>query len=94
MIMDEPEPGLHPAAVSLLAELLQVASRQTQVIVATQSPLLIDNFSVDDMIVMSRKDGASTMERLDPEDFSIWLENYSIGELWTKNVIAGGPVNE
>lgn len=94
IIIDEPELGLHPAAIVVLAELIQAASKQTQVIVATQSPALIDQFSINDIIVVNRKDGASTFERLKEEDFSAWLEDYSVGELWSKNVIAGGPVYE
>ena len=94
IVIDEPELGLHPAAIAILSELLQAAAEKTQVIVATQSPQLIDHFNIDDIIVMSREDGASTMKRLDPEAFSVWLEDYSVGELWTKNVIEGGPVNE
>ena len=94
IVIDEPELGLHPAAISILAELLQAASKRMQVIVATQSPMLIDQFSIGDIIVMNREDGASTMKRLDPEEFSVWLEDYSVGELWTKNVIDGGPQNE
>jgi predicted ATPase len=94
IIIDEPELGLHPAAIVVLAELIQAASQQTQVIVATQSPALIDQFGIDDIIVVNRKDGASTFERLKEEDFSAWLEDYSVGELWSKNVIAGGPVYE
>ncbi|MGM0653981.1 MAG: AAA family ATPase [Thermodesulfobacteriota bacterium] len=94
IIIDEPELGLHPAAIVVLAELIQAASKQTQVIVATQSPALIDQFGIDDIIVVNRKDGASTFERLKEEDFSAWLEDYSVGELWSKNVITGGPVYE
>ena len=94
IVVDEPELGLHPAAISILAELLQAASKRMQVVVATQSPMLIDQFSIEDIIVMNREDGASTMKRLDPEGFSVWLEDYSVGELWTKNVIDGGPQNE
>jgi predicted ATPase len=94
IIIDEPELGLHPAAIVILAELIQIASKRTQVIVATQSPALIDQFDIADIIVVKRKGGASTFERLDENEFSEWLENYSIGELWTKNVISGGPVYE
>lgn len=94
IVIDEPELGLHPAAIAILSELLQAAAKNTQVIVATQSPMLIDYFSIDDIIVMSREYGSSCMKRLDPEAFSVWLEDYSVGELWTKNVIEGGPVNE
>ncbi|MFA0520340.1 AAA family ATPase, partial [Vibrio sp. 10N.222.55.E8] len=75
----------------VLAELIQQASQRTQVIVATQSPALIDQFAIEDIVVVNRKDGASTFERLNAENFSQWLESYSVGELWTKNVIAGGP---
>ncbi|MYH02094.1 MAG: AAA family ATPase [Nitrospira sp. SB0675_bin_23] len=94
LMIDEPELGLHPAAISILAELIQNASKRTQLIVATQSPALIDNFSVEDVVVVSRKDGASTFERLHEKDYRAWLEGYSVGELWSKDVIAGGPVYE
>jgi len=94
IIIDEPELGLHPAAIVILAELIQSATSRTQVIVATQSPALIDQFEIDDIIVVKRKDGASTFERLEEKDFSQWLEDYSVGELWAKNVISGGPAYE
>ncbi|HBE6261668.1 TPA: AAA family ATPase [Escherichia coli] len=91
IIIDEPELGLHPAAIVILAELIQQAAQRTQVIVATQSPALIDQFAIDDIVVVNRENGASTFQRLNQEDFTHWLENYSPGELWMKNVIAGGP---
>lgn len=94
IIIDEPELGLHPEAIAIVAELLQHAAKKTQVIVATQSPALINYFSIDDIIVVNRRDGQSTFERLNPEDFSAWLEDYSVGELWSKNVIAGGTNHE
>jgi len=94
IIIDEPELGLHPAAIVILAELVQQAAQRTQVIVATQSPALVDQFSINDIVVVNRKEGASAFERLNEADFSEWLESYSVGELWTKNVIAGGPVYE
>ena len=46
------------------------------------------------VIVVNRRDGASTFERLQEKDFNVWLETYSVGELWSKNVISGGPVYE
>ena len=94
IIIDEPELGLHPAAIVILAELIQVAARRTQVIIATQSPALMDQFSIDDILVVNREDGASSFKRLKEEEFSEWLKSYSVGELWTKNVISGGPVYE
>jgi len=94
IIIDEPELGLHPAAIAILAELMQDASKRTQLLVSTQSAALVDHFSVEDVIVVNRKEGASTFERLQRKDYDSWLETYSVGELWTKNVIAGGPVYE
>lgn len=94
IIIDEPELGLHPAAIVILAELIQQAASRTQVIVATQSPALLDQFAVEDIVVVKRQDGASTFERLNEQDYASWLESYSLGELWIKNVIAGGPVYE
>ena len=94
ILIDEPELGLHPAAISILAELIQDAAKRTQIIIATQSPALIDQFSVEDIIVVNRKNGESTFERLEKADFKEWLTSYSVGELWTKNIISGGPVYE
>ena len=94
IIIDEPELGLHPLAIAILAELIHCAATRIQVIAATQSPALIDHFAIDDIIVANRKEGASTFTRLIRQDFSVWLENYSVGELWKKNVIDGGPVYE
>ena len=92
IIIDEPELGLHPSAIALLAELIISASSQTQIIIATQSTALIDQFAVEDIIVANRKDGATVLERLKENDLTTWLEDYSLGELWSKNIIDGGPV--
>ena len=94
ILIDEPELGLHPEAIAILGELIQDASKRTQIIVATQSPALINNFAIDDIVVVNRKDGQSTFERLERSDFDVWLEDYSVGELWTKNVIQGGTTHE
>lgn len=94
IIIDEPELGLHPTAIVIIAELIQAAAKQTQIIVATQSPALIDQFEIEDIIVVNHEKGASTFQRLKEEDFLIWLEEYSVGELWTKNLISAGPVYE
>ena len=94
MIIDEPELGLHPEAISILAELINDASKRTQLIVATQSPLLINHFAIEDIIIVKRKGGQTTFEHLNAKDFDVWLEDYAIGDLWTKNVIVGGPVHE
>lgn len=94
IIIDEPELGLHPYAIEILAELMQSASEKTQVIVSTQSPALIDNFKPKDVIVVNREGGASTFKRLDEKELSHWLEEYSLGDLWRKNIVVGGPVHE
>jgi len=94
MIIDEPELGLHPEAIRILGELILDAASRTQVIVATQSPLLLDQFAIEDIITVNRRDGQSTFERLQRTDYTEWLENYSIGELWAKNVIHGGTTHE
>jgi predicted ATPase len=94
IIIDEPELGLHPEAIRLLGELLKDATKRTQLIVATQSPLLLDQFAIEDIVVANRRDGQSVFERFDRKDFETWLEDYSVGELWTKNVIRGGTSHE
>ena len=94
IIIDEPELGLHPEAIQILGELIEDAAKRTQLIVATQSPLLLDQFSIEDIVVVNRKEGQSTFERLKRTNFNEWLKDYSIGELWAKNVIQGGTTNE
>lgn len=94
IIIDEPELGLHPEAIYLLAEMLIMASKRTQLIVATQSPQLLDNFCIDDIIVSKRDHGETTFERLKENDYNVWLEDFSVGELWTHDIIHGGTVHE
>jgi len=94
IIIDEPELGLHPYAIEILAELIQAAAARMQVIISTQSPALVDCFEPEDVIVVNRKAGASDFQRLDSTNLKLWLENYSLGELWRKNVITGGPSYE
>lgn len=89
--IDEPELGLHPAALNIVAGLIRAASHQSQMIVATQSSALLDNFTPDDVVVVHRENGASTLQRLSPAELQEWLTDYSLGELWEKNVFGGGP---
>lgn len=93
IIIDEPELGLHPEAIRILGELVEDAAKRTQVVLATQSPLLLDQFFIEDIVVVKRKHGQSTFERLKRADFNEWLDDYSVGQLWTKNVIQGGTAN-
>lgn len=91
IIIDEPELGLHPYAITLLASLLRSASSRMQVIVSTQSVPLVNQFSIDDLIVVEREKGGTVFRRHDSDEFERWLEEYSVGELWEKNVLGGRP---
>lgn len=94
IVIDEPELGLHPYAISVLADLIKSAAERTQVIISTQSPTLLDYFDPNQIVVVNRKDGRSTFERLNPQDYAEWIDDYSVGELWQKNVVQGGPARE
>lgn len=91
ILLDEPELGLHPYAITLLASLLRSASTKTQVIVATQSVTLVNQFTPEDIVVVDREAGQSTFRRLQETDMTLWLGEYSLGELWEKNLIGGRP---
>lgn len=91
IVVDEPELGLHPHALVLLAEMLQHASHKRQVIVSTQSADLVSDFDPEDVVVAERRDGASTFKRLDAGRLQDWLEDYALGDLFRMNVIGGGP---
>lgn len=92
IILDEPELGLHPFAISVLAGIIQAASSNSQLIVSTQSTLLLNHFSPSDVVVVDRKGGkGSTFRRLDNTALERWLEDYTLGELLEKNVLDGGP---
>ncbi|MFN8557576.1 MAG: AAA family ATPase [Dehalococcoidia bacterium] len=91
ILIDEPELGLHPYALTVLAALLRQASDERQFIVSTQSVELVNEFAPEDVIVVEREEGASTFKRLDAERLGAWLEDYALGELWKMNVIGGRP---
>lgn len=94
IIIDEPELGLHPTAISVLARMIKDASMKAQIIVATQSPNLVSEFEADDIIVVENandKRSSTTCSRLDAQSLKHWLEHYTLGELWEKNIIGGRP---
>lgn len=91
IIIDEPELGLHPSAIVVLAEMLRSVATRTQVVVATQSVTLVNQFEPADVLVVEREAGASLFRRLDRESMSAWLDEYGVGDLWEKNVIGGRP---
>ncbi len=91
ILLDEPELGLHPYAIAMLASLVKQASVKTQVILSTQSSLLIDHFQPEDVLVAERMDGQTQLTRLDTARLKMWLQDYSLGQLWEKNEIGGRP---
>ena len=92
LLLDEPELGLHPAAVTLVADMIKSLATERQVIVATQSPLLVDAFDLDEIIVAELRNERTEFHRLDPNDYKQWLaEAFTTGELWQKNLIGGRP---
>ncbi len=95
MMFDEPELGLHPYALTLLAALFrQAAAGPSQIIVSTQSATLLNEFDAEDVIIVERANGASTFRRLEPAALTEWLAEYGLGELWQKNVFGGRPTPE
>jgi len=94
ILVDEPELGLHPYAITLLASLMKQASVQTQVIVSTQSSLLLDHFEPEDVLVADRINGGTQLTRLDSAKLETWLEDYSLGQLLEKNELGGRPRSE
>lgn len=91
ILIDEPELGMHPYALGVLAALFRQASAERQLIVSTQSVDLVNELEPEDVVVVSRREGASVFERLDADRLHDWLEDYSLGELWKANVIGGRP---
>lgn len=92
LLLDEPELGLHPAAVALVGGMIKALARKKQVIVATQSPLLVDAFDLDEIFVLDLVDGRTKFRKLAPNDYRVWLdESFTSGELWQKNLLGGRP---
>lgn len=91
IIVDEPELGLHPYAINVLAELIKSASHEHQLIISTQSVELVNQFDAEDLIVVDKQGGSSTFKRLETASLSEWLEDYSLGDLWKKNLLGGRP---
>lgn len=92
LLLDEPELGLHPAAIALVGAMIKSLAADRQIIVATQSPLLVDAFDLEDIVVLELRDGRTTFRRPDPEGYKRWLdEGFMPGEMWQKNLIGGRP---
>jgi predicted ATPase len=91
VLLDEPELGLHPQAIGLLAEMLKSAATRTQLVVATQSVTLVNHFDPDVIVVVEQRQGRSVFRRLAPEEIANWIDDYGMGDLWEKNVFGGRP---
>lgn len=91
LIIDEPELGLHPQAIMVLAGMLRLAEENCQIIVSTQSSALVDYLEIEELLVVDRKEGASVIKRPDEEEYKTWLEDYSLSDIWNKNLMGGRP---
>ena len=91
IVIDEPELGLHPYALDVLASLCRSASAHSQILISTQSSTLVNKFAPKDIVVVERDGESSGFVRPDAGDLEVWLDDYSLGEIWEKNVVGGGP---
>ena len=92
LLLDEPELGLHPAAISLIGGMIKSLAVERQIIIATQSPLLVDEFDLDEIFVLEMQDGQTKFRKLKPDDYQSWLDDsFTPGELWQKNLLGGRP---
>jgi predicted ATPase len=94
MLFDEPELGLHPDALYVLADLFKFTSHHTQIIIATQSASFLNNFDAENIVIINRNNGESKLSRLNEQDLAEWLKSYKLGELWQKNVFDEGTTHE
>ena len=91
ILMDEPELGLHPAALNVLGAMIRSASKEVQMLISTQSPILLDQFEPEEVIVVEQKNGKSEFCRLESDKLKDWISDYSLGELWEKSELGGRP---
>ena len=91
VLLDEPELGLHPAALSLVGGMVSSLAARRQIIVATQSSLLVDEFDLDQLLVFDLDGDATTVQRPRSQDYREWLGECSTGEMWEKNLLRGYP---
>jgi len=91
IVIDEPEIGLHPYALEVLAGLVKGASVHRPIILATQSAALVNQFAAEDVVTVTREKAQSKFERQNSESLASWLEEYAVGEIWERNLIGGTP---
>lgn len=91
ILIDEPELGLHPYAITILVDMFKQVAESKQLIVSTQSVELVNELSPEDIVVVDQEEGASTFKRYTEDELSGWLEEYSMGEIWKRNILGGRP---
>jgi len=93
IVLDEPELGLHPAAISALSGMIKTASKHCQIILATQSPRFVDEFNLSDLLIIERNinKNCTQVKSLEIEELKLWIDQYSNSELWEKNILGGKP---
>lgn len=91
ILIDEPELGLHPYAISILGDVLKQVSEDRQLIISTQSVELVNEFSPNDIVVVDNENDASTFKRFNEEELSGWIKEFSMGEIWKRNILGGRP---
>ncbi len=91
LVIDEPELGLHPLALSLVCELARSVSPRCQIILATQAPAVLDHMKPEEVLVVDRVDGATRLQKLDPVELAEWTREYTLAELWNMNVLGARP---
>jgi predicted ATPase len=89
--IDEPELGLHPDWVKLVAELLQFASTRTQIIVASHSPQLVAKLDPNEVLVTDKEHGETHLTSLKKEELEKWLVDFNLGDLWLAGHLGGRP---
>ena len=91
LLIDEPELGLHPYAIAVLVDMFKQVAEDKQLIVSTQSVELVNGLSPEDVVVVDQEEGASTFRRYTEDELSGWLQEYSMGEIWKRNILGGRP---
>jgi len=91
LVIDEPELGLHPLALSLVCELARSVSSRCQILLATQAPGVLDHMKPEELLVADREGGATRLRTLEPAELAEWTAEYTLAELWNMNVLGARP---
>jgi predicted ATPase len=92
ILLDEPELGLHPYAMQLLAGMMRSVADKTQIITSSQSVTFANQFEWQDLIIVEEENNATQFKLLEEEQVKTWLDDYRIGDMWEKNLIGGTPL--